>query len=89
MEALRGNKGTQNKEQRLEGKPIETTYTLWRDPCFTDYLPTYQLSFLQSHEVGRKITSVPLGLRKPRLCGQEFVFLYIVPYPTPLCTLRN
>lgn len=43
MEALRRNRGTQSKEQRLEGKPVETTYTLWRDPWVTDYLPTHQL----------------------------------------------
>ena len=77
MEALRGNRGTQSKEHFVEG------------PRGSPTIFQHTSSFLQSHEVGRKITSVFLGLRNPRLCGQEFVFLYIVPYPTPLCTLRN
>lgn len=42
---------------------------LWRGSWFTKYLPKYQLTFLQPHEVVRKMNSIFLGLRKPRLSG--------------------
>lgn len=62
---------------------------LWRGSWFTKYLPKYQLTFLQPHEVVRKMISIFLGLRKPRLSGQALALLYTVPYLTALFTLSN